>query len=184
MAELRKHRNIRRPMRLLVLMGFGAYFGTTCVGPILFAETRKNGSDPVVRDYCDVAGGLVGAFLGIVLHLAWQSLSIPQLTPRTRRIVRRSVITVVAAIVLLPSAYISAWVLVSRAALQGHISRATAKNIAPTFAPIKTYCRDRRPGWKLLSRLWMGSMPEKVPNNGTAFHMMIWFAPPSPEERE
>ena len=94
-------------------------------------------------------------------------------TTSPRRIVSWAVMAL-AGVVLLLSGYVSAWVLVSRAALQGHIGRTTAKNLALVFAPIKSYCHDRRPGWKLLSKMWIASMPEKVPNNGSAVHVMVW----------
>lgn len=85
-------------------------------------------------------------------------------------------------VLLMPVWYVSSWVLVSRAAVQDHISLTTAKTIAPVFTPIVSYCNARRPGWKLLSKVWVASVPEAHPSNGRAFEMWGRFAPPQPED--
>jgi hypothetical protein len=69
------------------------------------------------------------------------------------RIIRWTVVAVVAPVLLLAS-YVSAWLCVSRAVHDGHLTVADTNPIRPIFAPLIRYSESELPGAQLLKRLW------------------------------
>jgi hypothetical protein len=64
---------------------------------------------------------------------------------RPRRIVRRAVL-VFAGVVLLPVWYVAAWLAVSRAERDGHITYYIGGQIRPAFSPLLSYSEANLPG--------------------------------------
>jgi hypothetical protein len=70
-----------------------------------------------------------------------------------RRIIRWTVIAVVAPVLLLTS-YVSAWLVLPKAAMKGIIPWTIADAVEPVFVPIDLYCNSDLPGAKNLNALW------------------------------
>lgn len=68
--------------------------------------------------------------------------------------VRRRTLFALAVVVLLPAWYVATWIVVSRAAHKGTISRTTAATIRPAFVPILSYCDSSLPASDALVSLW------------------------------
>ena len=73
--------------------------------------------------------------------------------PRRRRI-DRTVKLVIAAIVLLPAAYVMSWLVLSRAVNHGVVSPDVAAWVRPAYRPLILYCDLQRPGADTLTSLW------------------------------
>jgi hypothetical protein len=72
---------------------------------------------------------------------------------RRRRIVRRALWTLVI-VVQLPVAYVSSWLILSRAIESGFVNPSVANDARPAFEPILSHCRSGRPGSRALHDLW------------------------------
>jgi len=72
---------------------------------------------------------------------------------RRRRIIRWTLIAVVAPVLFLAS-YVSAWLCLSRAVHDGQLTVADTVPAQPLFRPLVTYCESSLPGARPLQRLW------------------------------
>lgn len=65
---------------------------------------------------------------------------------RKQQAVRRIKLAVIAAIVLLPAAYVMSWLVLSRAVNHGVVSPDVAAWVRPVYRPLILYCDLQRPG--------------------------------------
>lgn len=112
------------------------------------------------------------------IHKSISSRAMP--VSRSRRIVKCAWISA-AVLMLLPVWYVSAWLTVSRAEHDGHISITTAQKIRPAFAPLLDYCESELPASGLLRHIWWSVNPPVVlkttPSRGRGAFGRIWLIP-------
>jgi hypothetical protein len=99
---------------------------------------------------------------------------------RRRRIIRWTVIAVVAPLLLL-SSYVSAWLAMSSIVQKGVATTTAYPTVTTSFRPIYWYCMYDLPGGRTLRKMWWTVIPPRIPPGEDYIILHAWeLAPPHP----
>lgn len=94
---------------------------------------------------------------------------------------QRRIALTIAAVILLPVWYVLAWLTISRAERDGHISLALAKKFQPAFVPLLSFCESELPGAGVLGHVFWSVNPPRIvrgsENNGEIGFLKWWMHP-------